>query len=164
MAEPQLAYIGLGSNLAQPQQQLARAKAALAAIAQSTLVGFSSLYQTKAVGPPQPDYLNAVAALRTHLAPLALLDALQSIEQAQLRERGLHWGPRTLDLDLLLYGNSVITHERLSVPHPYLEVRGFVLAPLHDLAPELVLPNGHRVASLWAACDLSDVVQWADET
>lgn len=148
------AYIGLGSNLEQPQQQVRQALQALARIPQSQLVAHSRLYRSVPLGPAdQPDYVNAVAALDTELSAESLLDALQAIEQAQGRVRGAErWGPRTLDLDLLLYGNAVIDSARLTVPHPGLSERNFVLYPLFELAPDLVLPDGHKLRELLAHC------------
>ncbi|MCW8828998.1 MAG: 2-amino-4-hydroxy-6-hydroxymethyldihydropteridine diphosphokinase [Gammaproteobacteria bacterium] len=138
------AYIGLGSNLDHPEEQLRRAIEALGTIPASRLTAVSRLYRSSPMGPAeQPDYLNAVAMLDTRLEPLALLDALQAIEQQQGRVReGKRWGPRTLDLDLLLYGIEVIAHPRLSVPHPGMKQRNFVLHPLAELAPELHFPDG----------------------
>jgi len=142
-------YIGLGSNLGDPSRQLDRAVAALAELPDSQLVATSPRYGSQAVGPgEQPDYVNAVAALDTLLAPLALLDALQAIEHRQGRVRTLRWGARTLDLDLLLYGEQVLDLPRLQVPHPRLTERSFVLCPLLDLAPDLCLPDGRALASL----------------
>ncbi len=138
------AYIGLGSNLDDPQSQLQRAVEALRHIPESRLTAISRFYRSKPMGPAdQPDYLNGVAMFDTCLEPLALLDALQAIEQAQGRVRkGERWGPRTLDLDLLLYGAEVIEQPRLQVPHPGILQRNFVLQPLFDLAPELTFPDG----------------------
>ena len=148
------AYIGLGSNLDDPVGQLLRAIDALRALPESRLTAVSPLYQSRPMGPAdQPDYVNAVVMLDTRLEPLELLDALQAIEQQQGRVRtGERWGPRTLDLDLLLYGAEVIDHSRLVVPHPGMKARLFVLQPLADLSPELILPDGSPVASLLAAC------------
>ena len=115
-----LAYIGLGSNLEDPLAQVMRAFDELADLPQTTLLARSFVYASHAVGPEQPDYTNAVVLLDTQLTPIALLDALQAIEQAHQRVRIQHWGPRTLDLDLLLYGDQTIDEERLKVPHPYL--------------------------------------------
>lgn len=147
-----LAYIGLGSNLEDPLAQVKRAFAELADIPQTSLLARSSIYSSHAVGPEQPDYINAVALLDTQLAPLALLDALQAIEQAHQRVRIQHWGPRTLDLDLLLYGAQTINEERLKVPHPYLTQRSFVLYPLADITPNLHLPDGTPLADLLRSC------------
>ncbi|MBP0049754.1 2-amino-4-hydroxy-6-hydroxymethyldihydropteridine diphosphokinase [Marinobacterium sp. AK62] len=137
------AYIGLGSNLDDPQQQVSQALQELDGIERTEVCTTSALYRSDPVGPPgQPDYVNAVAALETELAPEALLDALQAIEQAHQRVRKIHWGPRTLDLDILLYGNQVIRTERLTVPHAWMLERNFVLWPLAEIAPDLQLPDG----------------------
>lgn len=149
------AAIGLGSNLDQPAQQLARAFEELAGLPDSRLLACSGLYQSVAVGPAQPDYLNACALLATDLAPLALLDHLQAIEAAHQRVRSIHWGPRTLDLDLLLYGDQRIDEARLTVPHAHLAVRNFVLYPLADIWPDARLPDGRSIDSLLAACTMN---------
>ncbi len=145
-------YIGLGSNLDNPHGQLTRAFEALSQLPDSALVARSPLYRSAPVGPPQPDYLNAVARLDTLLEPLALLDALQDIEQRHQRVRTQHWGPRTLDLDLLLYDEQTLNTPRLTLPHPEMAQRAFVLYPLADIAPQLTLPTGTSLASLLAAC------------
>lgn len=150
-------YIGLGSNLQSPIEQLRRAVRALHNLPSTKLVTVSPVYQTRAIGPPQPDYLNATAKLHTALAPQVLLDALQQLEQQQGRERTEHWGPRTLDLDILLYGDQRIDTERLTVPHPHLHERAFVLYPLHDIAPKLQLPCGATLATLKDHCDTSGI-------
>jgi 2-amino-4-hydroxy-6-hydroxymethyldihydropteridine diphosphokinase len=147
-----LAYIGLGSNLEDPLAQVKRAFTELAELPHTTLVARSATYSSHAVGPEQPDYINAAALLDTQLAPLALLDALQAIEQAHQRVRIQHWGPRTLDLDLLLYADQIIDEERLNVPHPYLTQRSFVLYPLADITPNLHLPDGTPLADLLSRC------------
>lgn len=155
------AYIGLGSNLEDPWAQLGHALEALRRLPRSELLHCSPFYRSVPMGPAdQPDYLNAVAALCTKLAPLELLDQLQAIEAAQGRRRGaLRWGPRTLDLDLLLYGAKVIESPRLTVPHPGLAERSFVLVPLFDIAPDLLLPDGRRLAALVAACSCEGLVR-----
>lgn len=144
------AYVGLGSNLDDPEAQVRRAVEALGHLPCSRLLRVSPLYRTAPLGPEdQPDYINAVAALDTELAPLQLLDELQRIEQQQGRQRGpLRWGPRTLDLDLLLYGEAVISSERLTVPHAGLCERPFVVFPLYALAPALTLPDGTPLIAL----------------
>lgn len=147
-----LAYIGLGSNLDNPLAQVTRAFAELAELPQTSLLARSAIYSSHAVGPEQPDYINAVALLDTQLAPLALLDVLQAIEQTHQRVRIQHWGPRTLDLDLLLYSDQIIDEERLKVPHPYLTQRSFVLYPLADITPNLHLPDGTLLADLLSRC------------
>ena len=136
------AFIGLGSNLGEPERQIRRALVELDGLAHSRLTGQSPLYGSSPVGPPgQPDYVNAVARLDTSLQPHALLEALQAIERSHGRVRGERWGARTLDLDLLLYGDRQIDTAVLQVPHPQLHLRAFVLVPLHDLAPDLELPG-----------------------
>ena len=150
-------YIGLGSNLAgamgEPVEQLKQALETLATHNQITLVNLSSNYRTKAIGPgAQPDYINAAALIETQLDPLDLLDQLQFIEQQHDRERGVRWGARTLDLDMLMYGNLTINSPRLTIPHPRIADRAFVLAPLLDLNPDLSLPDGQSVAKLLANC------------
>ena len=144
------AYIGLGSNQQNPPLQIRNALAALKQIQQTELAGYSRLYRSKPMGPAdQPDFINAVAAVDTCLDAHALLSALQTIEQRQGRVRGsLRWGPRTLDLDLLLYGDEQIDTERLTVPHPGLLQRGFVLHPLYEIAPELQFGSGELLAEL----------------
>lgn len=148
------AYIALGSNLAQPAQQLRRAAAAIAELPGCRIQAISPVFRSAAVGPgQQPDYLNAVLALATELAPLDLLEALQGIERAQGRERLERWGPRTLDLDILLYDQLQQTTERLTLPHPRLGERNFVLYPLLAIAgPNLVLPDGTELGTLVARC------------
>ncbi|MCJ8168840.1 2-amino-4-hydroxy-6-hydroxymethyldihydropteridine diphosphokinase [Atopomonas sediminilitoris] len=147
-------FIGLGSNLAEPRQQLHNALSALTATDGISQVRCSPLYASDPLGPAdQPRYLNAVAELATTLAPLELLDVLQRIELEQGRERkDQRWGPRTLDLDILLYDQQQIDHPRLQVPHYHMHARAFVLYPLADLAPELILPNQTRLQTLLAAC------------
>lgn len=147
-------YIGLGSNLAEPLAQLRGALAALAGLPQSRLLTASSFYASDPLGPPdQPRYVNAVAALDTRLAPLQLLDALQAIELNQGRVRKAErWGPRTLDLDILLFGERQLDEPRLKVPHYHLHARPFVLYPLAEIAPELRLPDGRALGELLAAC------------
>jgi len=148
------AYIGLGSNLAEPVQQLQAALAALGRLPHCRLAAASSLYASDPLGPPdQPRYVNAVAALDCELKPLELLDALQGIEREQGRERkGERWGPRTLDLDILLFGDLQLDAERLRVPHYHMHARAFVLYPLAEIAPQLVLPDGRPLQALLADC------------
>jgi 2-amino-4-hydroxy-6-hydroxymethyldihydropteridine diphosphokinase len=146
------AYIGLGSNLSDPAEQLREALKALAQLPQTVLSGVSSFYVSDSLLPGQPRYTNAVAALDTGLAPLALLDALQGVENGQGRERLERWGPRTLDLDILLFGDRVIDEPRLKVPHYHMHARAFVLYPLAELAPGLILADGRALDDLLAAC------------
>ena len=148
-------YIGLGSNLAEPRRQLDAALAAIAALPGCQLVATSSFYASDPLGPAdQPRYVNAVAALDTTLEPLPLLDALQRIELEQGRVRKAErWGPRTLDLDILLFGDRLLSEERLSVPHYHMHARAFVLYPLAEIAPaDLQLADNRSLADLLAAC------------
>lgn len=155
-------YIALGSNLAQPLQQVATALDALRDLPQSRLGQCSPWYRTKPLGPQnQPDFLNAVVALDTLLAPEQLLDHTQNIERHQGRVRkDQRWGPRTLDLDILLYGNKVINSERLTVPHYGLKEREFMLYPLADIAPELVFPDGTPLADCLKLIPKNGLVLW----
>ena len=148
------AYIALGSNLQNPEHQLRTAVTALAALRDSRLQQVSSVYRSAAIGPgQQPDYLNAVARLSTALAPEALLDALQQQEQAQGRTRSVRWEARTLDLDILLYGDAIIATERLTIPHPALGQRNFALYPLQQVCPaNFVLPDGTDLDTLVRDC------------
>ncbi|MDT9634860.1 2-amino-4-hydroxy-6-hydroxymethyldihydropteridine diphosphokinase [Pseudomonas sp. JV449] len=146
-------YIGMGSNLAAPDQQLRSAIQALAQLPDTCVAGVSAFYQSDSLLPGQPRYTNAVAALDSRLAPLDLLDALQAIENDHGRERLERWGPRTLDLDILLFGDRLIDEPRLKVPHYQMHLRAFVLYPLAELAPAaLQLPDGKRLSALLEAC------------
>ncbi len=137
-------YIAIGSNLASPLAQVNAAVTALAAIPDSRIVAVSSFYRTPPLGPQdQPDYLNAAVALETALQAESLLDHTQRIEQQQGRQRKAErWGPRTLDLDIMLFGDAVIHSERLTVPHYDMKNRGFMLWPLYEIAPALHFPDG----------------------
>ncbi|MEQ9727721.1 2-amino-4-hydroxy-6-hydroxymethyldihydropteridine diphosphokinase [Pseudomonas sp. WHRI 8822A] len=146
------AYIGLGSNLAEPTEQLRQALAALQQLPRTCLAAVSSFYVSDSLLPGQPRYSNAVAALDTELQPLQLLDALQAIELDQGRERVERWGPRTLDLDILLFGQRLIDEPRLRVPHYQMHLRAFVLYPLAEIAADLELPDGRPLGELLAAC------------
>lgn len=145
-------YLGLGSNLENPAQQVTQAVKELQNLPGSQLICCSSWYASVAVGPPQPDYINGVVCLQTTLEPIELLDAIQAIEQAHHRVRKEHWGARTLDIDILLWNKNIIDHARLQVPHPYLTQRNFVLLPLHEIAPALELPCKTPLAALIAQC------------
>ena len=148
-----LTYIGLGSNLDNPESQVKTAIEALAGLSQIRLQDHSSLYRSAPMGPQdQPDYVNAVAKLSTGLEPEALLDKLQGIERAQGRVRAQRWGPRTLDLDILLYGQRVLATERLKIPHPGIAERSFVLYPLAEINGQLEIPGLGRVQSLLEQC------------
>jgi 2-amino-4-hydroxy-6-hydroxymethyldihydropteridine diphosphokinase len=147
-------FIGLGSNLEQPRQQIVQAFSEMASITSSKLMCQSSLYTSKPLGPQdQPDYINAVVELETSLSALTLLSNMQAIESEHQRVSTGHWGPRTLDLDLLLYGQEKISHERLKVPHPEMAMRNFVLYPLFELAPNLIIPGLGSLAYLKAELD-----------
>lgn len=165
-------YIGLGSNLGRdiganyqtPRIQLDNALEAIAQHPQIELLKVSSFYQTKAIAPTgQPDYINAAARLETDLSPLELLDFLQSVENRQGRVRTQRWGPRTLDLDILLYDQVIEHSDRLTIPHPRLHERAFVLAPLCDLAPQLVIPNKENVRQLLANCAPQGILKLPDQ-
>ena len=146
-------YIGMGSNLADPAEQLRSAVDALAQLPHTELIGVSAFYQSDSLLPGQPRYTNAVAALDSTLPPLELLEALQAIENGQGRERVERWGPRTLDLDIVLFGDRLIDEPRLKVPHYHMQERAFVLYPLAELAPaDLHLADGRSLSDLLAAC------------
>lgn len=158
------AWIGLGSNLDTPVRHVRTALGELAALPVTRLVAASSLYAGGPVGPhDQPDFINAVAALETRLSPLALLDQLQALEQRHRRVRERHWGPRTLDLDLLIYNDCMLVSPRLVLPHPQLLSRAFVIVPLAEIAPELVLPDGRHAAGAADAFAAADLVRLASE-
>ncbi len=144
------AWIGLGASLGDARATLQSAREALAALARTRLTAFSSLYRSAPVDASGPDFINAVAQLRTRLSAIDLLDALQRIELAHGRERPYRHAPRTLDLDLLLYGDQRIDSERLQVPHPRMHERAFVLRPLAELAPDVVIPGHGSVRACMA--------------
>jgi 2-amino-4-hydroxy-6-hydroxymethyldihydropteridine diphosphokinase len=139
-----LAYIGLGSNLEHPRRHVARAIAELARLPRSRVVATSPNYVSAPVGTsePQPDYVNAVAAVRTRLTPRSLLARMHAIERQHRRQRVTRNAPRTLDLDLLLYGRRRLRQSGLALPHPRMHQRAFVLRPLRDIAPTASVP-GH---------------------
>lgn len=142
-------YIALGSNLNQPVEQLKNALRALGSLPQTKLLQFSAFYHSKPLGPQdQPDYINAVACIDTNLAPLVLLDHLQHIENEQGRVRLRRWGERTLDLDILLYGDLQINTPRLTIPHYDMYNRNFVMLPLAEIAADLLLPNQLKVEQI----------------
>jgi len=148
-----LAYVALGANLGNPLLTIRAAITALDAIPASTRLAVSSLYRTAPVGlKHQPDFINAVAALETQLAPQELLDALFAIEAGFGRRRSIRNAPRTLDLDLLLHGDATLQTPTLTLPHPRMHERAFVLAPLAEIAPQAVIPGHGTVAQLCAAC------------
>ncbi|HEX7113399.1 MAG TPA: 2-amino-4-hydroxy-6-hydroxymethyldihydropteridine diphosphokinase [Mizugakiibacter sp.] len=158
------AYVALGSNLDDPRAQVLRGFDALARLPHTCLLRRSPLYLTPPWGvAEQPAFVNAVAEVETELAPRALLQALLAVERSCGRDRsGPRWGPRTLDLDLLLYGDRVLAEDDLVLPHPRLAERAFVLCPLADLAPSLHVPGQGRVDALLARVDASGCVPLDD--
>ena len=154
-------YIGLGSNLDNPELQLEMALAALDDIPDTSLVKYSSFYRSIPLGPSdQPDFINAVALLDTRLTARQLLSQSQLIENRQGRVRGgQRWGPRILDLDILLYGDQVIDEHELTVPHPGIRYRNFVLMPLLELAPDLEVPGLGRVDELLGAVGCAGITK-----
>lgn len=156
-ANTSTAYIGLGSNLENPPQQIRKALRAIDIIPATGITAVSGLYSSKPMVPPsgsiaQPDYYNAVAKINTGLDPHALLDHLQRIEHAQQRKRMQHWGPRTIDLDILMFDNERINDERLTVPHPGIQTRAFVLYPLQEIDSALDIPGRGMLKDLIARC------------
>ncbi|MGI9292852.1 MAG: 2-amino-4-hydroxy-6-hydroxymethyldihydropteridine diphosphokinase [Pseudomonadales bacterium] len=145
------AYVGLGSNLNKPLKRVRQALEAFNNLEDCAVERCSPLYWSIAVGPgDQPDYLNGVVHLQTRLSPIALLSASRNIENAQGRTREVRWGARTLDLDLLLYDDIVMNSKDLTIPHPHLHERNFVVYPLYDIAPALRLPDGRALSELVA--------------
>lgn len=146
------AYVALGSNLDDPRAQVERAFGELGALGESLLVARSSLYRSRPLGPvEQPDFVNAVAGILTRLGPAALLAELKALEQRLGREKPVvRWGPRRIDLDLLVHGSARIDQPGLTVPHPGIPERAFVLAPLAEIAPDLDVPGLGKVSSLLA--------------
>ena len=156
-----IVYIGIGSNLSSPVKQVKTAIANLTILPETMILNQSSFYESQPVGPQdQPDYINAVVTLETALSPEALLKALQALEESQGRERlGIRWGARIIDLDILLYGNKVIQTKTLSIPHPQLKIREFVLYPLAEIAKDLILPTGEPVSTLRVQCFEKGITQ-----
>jgi 2-amino-4-hydroxy-6-hydroxymethyldihydropteridine diphosphokinase len=152
--KPHRVYIGLGSNLGEPDRQVRHACAEIASLPGTQLCRCSSLYRTAPIGyADQPDFVNAVAEIRTTLAPLALLEALRAIEAGHGRIREFRNGPRTLDLDVLIYGDLRMASDELILPHPRAHQRAFVLLPLLEIAPNCVIP-GVGAARRWLpSCD-----------
>lgn len=157
------AYVALGSNLDDPRAQVERAMTALAGVPQTRLVLCSSLYRSRPFGPvAQPDFVNAAAGLLTQLDPVALLAELKSLEARLGRERPVvRWGPRRIDLDLLVHGATRSVTPDLELPHPGIAERAFVLRPLAEFAPDLVVPGLGRVRDLLARVDSADLERLA---
>ncbi|HCM9582668.1 2-amino-4-hydroxy-6-hydroxymethyldihydropteridine diphosphokinase [Enterobacter asburiae] len=157
-----LAYIAIGSNLASPLEQVNAAVQALGEIPQSKIVAVSSFYRTPPLGPQdQPDYLNAAVVLETALNAETLLDNTQRIELQQGRVRKAErWGPRTLDLDIMLFGHETISTERLTVPHYDMKNRGFMLWPLFEVAPDLIFPDGIPLRTIMDNLNAERPARW----
>lgn len=156
------AYISWGSNLGDQENIVEEAISTLHRQRHTKVIKTSKQYRSKAVGPgEQPDYLNGVIKIDTELTPIELLDYLQSIEQQHGRKRIIRWGARTLDLDILLYGEVQIDHPRLTVPHPRIEERAFVIIPLMDVAPATQQINGRTLKELSMQTDRSDLSLWS---
>src|SRR5258708_7487396 len=152
------AFVGLGANLENPLHEVGQAISELDALDRPRMVAVSSLYRSAPVGyADQPDFINAVAKLQTGLSPRELLDALHVIENRHGRRRSIRNAPRTLDLDLLLYGILVVDEDGLTLPHPRMHERAFVLLPLAEIAPEAPLPGRASVLQLLAQVDRSGV-------
>lgn len=158
-----IVYVGIGSNLDHPAEQVQRAIAAIACTPDIRLLRHSPWYRTAPIGPAgQDDYINGIAELETNLAPEALLQALQAIELRQGRVRAERWGARTLDLDIILYDNIEMDTPALTIPHREMRQRGFVLQPLADLVPDFILPDGQPLKTLLASCPLRGIVRFSD--
>jgi 2-amino-4-hydroxy-6-hydroxymethyldihydropteridine diphosphokinase len=154
------AFIGLGSNLGEPKQQILSTINEIKQIAETNWISSSSLYASPPMGPQdQPDYINAVVEIDTQLEPHQLLDALQQLEQSHGRIRKRHWGERTLDLDILSYGDLILHDERLTLPHPGVAERAFVIYPLAEIAPDLNIPKLGKASMLKAACDAGGIMR-----
>ncbi len=146
-------FLGLGSNLENPIQQLKQAITALQKLPTSFVIAVSPFYESKPMGPQnQPNFINAVVQLDTFLEPLNLLQHTKAVEKQHKRVKTEHWGPRTIDIDILFYGKKQIYLPELIIPHPGIEERNFVILPLFDLAPNLRLPNGKMIRELYQYC------------
>ena len=156
------AYIALGANLGRPEDQVRAGFEELAMLPQTRLARMSSLYRTAPVGfAAQPDFVNAVAQIETALEPRALLDALIAIERRHGRVRDVPNGPRTLDLDIALYDEVELDEPGLTVPHPRMHERAFVMVPLAEIAPDALVPGRGRAGELAAAFDCANIVKLA---
>lgn len=154
------AFIGLGSNLDDPYTHVIDAMHQLSLLPHSFLSAMSSLYKSKPMGPPdQPPYVNAVACLSTRLPAIDLLHYLQYLENEHGRVRKQHWGPRTLDLDILVYGNYKISSEELTVPHPGIQYREFVIFPLHEINKNLIIPGVGTACRIQEKCYANGLIR-----
>ncbi len=143
------AVLGLGSNMFHPAIQIKQAIQQINKLRSCQVLKVSSFYLNPPVGPQfQPDFVNAVVILKTRLSPLLLLRKLQGIEHRHHRKRRKYWGPRTLDIDILLYKNKRLAHKKLVIPHPLMLQRAFVMWPLYEIAPEITMPNRDKIANL----------------
>jgi 2-amino-4-hydroxy-6-hydroxymethyldihydropteridine diphosphokinase len=157
-------YIAIGSNLDDPEMQVQDAFEALAMLPQTRLARVSSLYRTAPVGyTDQPEFVNAVAEIETALAPRALLDALLAIERRHGRVREFANAPRTLDLDIALYDSAVVDEPGLAIPHPRMHERAFVMVPLAEIAPDIMVPGVGRAGDIAAALDAQGIARIAQE-
>ena len=157
---PVIAYIGLGSNLGERAAELRRAISALEALPEVSVGAVSRIYETEPWGnPDQPRYYNAVARITTTLGPRQLLTALKWIERRHGRTPGIRWGPRVIDLDLLLYGDQRVSRPGLEIPHRHMHERAFVLVPLRDVCPEYRLPDGRSLSAILNDLDAARVVR-----
>ena len=155
-----IAYIGLGSNMNSPVKQIKSAITSIEEIIYTKIIGVSSLYKSKPVGPQnQDDYINAVIKIETKLVPYQLLECLHDIEEKHGRIRKEHWGPRILDLDILIFGNEIMVDEKLTIPHPEIENRSFVLAPLIEIDPDCIIPKKGLASDLLATIGKDNIVQ-----
>lgn len=159
-----LVYLGLGSNIENREAYLQKALASLAELPQTQLTDRSPIYETAAWGKTdQSDFLNMVCQLETDLSPQELLRSCQNIESRLGRVRHEHWGPRTIDIDILFYGHEIIDEEKLQVPHPYLQNRAFVLVPLSDITESFIHPLLKKsAADLLKETDQSGVKRFKD--
>jgi 2-amino-4-hydroxy-6-hydroxymethyldihydropteridine diphosphokinase len=154
-------FIGIGSNLQDPALQVQKAIIALRSLSYTKLLKSSSLYVSQPLGPgEQPPYINAVAEVETQLSPASLLAHLQELENQQGRVRKERWGPRTIDLDILLYGKEVLITEKLIIPHVALKEREFVIYPLSEIAEHLILPDGEALSDVKRRCPLRGLHIW----
>tara|TARA_B100001964_G_scaffold237742_1_gene301834 strand:+ start:1467 stop:1949 length:483 start_codon:yes stop_codon:yes gene_type:complete len=153
-----IAYIGLGSNMQSPKQQIKSAIKSISEIPEIQVLKVSSLYKSKPVGPQgQNDYINAVIKIETDFMPLELLDCMQDIENQHGRIRKEHWGPRILDLDILIFGKKIIQDKKLTIPHPEIEKRPFVLVPLAEIDSNCSIPGIGLISDLLAVNNQKDL-------